>query len=317
MVLWSNALSKELHKPKKKKFKRRQVISLTVDHIWATDLVDLRKYAKVNKNYVFLLMVIDVFSKYAWVVPIKNKTGIVVAKALEQIFKSNGKVPSKLWADNGKEYYNSVVKNLLTSYGIELYSTFNEEKSCIVERFNRTFLHWLFIYFDTHRNTVYLPILKDLVTRYNNTRHRSIGCTPVEARKKKNYQKVFDHLYSKRTKTPAKPVFHIGDQVRLSIIKKTFEKGYSRNWTEELFVIDGVRNTQPITYTVKDLAGEKIKGTFYAEQLQKSEQTLFQVEKIIGKPRIRNGIKEVRVQWKGYNKSFNRWIPQTDVIVSN
>ena len=84
MVLWNNALSKELHKPKKKKFKRRQVISLSVDSIWATDLVDLRKYAKVNKNYVFLLMVVDVFSKYAWIEPIKNKTGVAVATAMKK-----------------------------------------------------------------------------------------------------------------------------------------------------------------------------------------------------------------------------------------
>ena len=318
MVLWNNALSKELHKPKKKKFKRRQVISLSVDSIWATDLVDLRKYAKVNKNYVFLLMVVDVFSKYAWIEPIKNKTGVAVATALKKIFESNGKTPSKLWADNGKEYYNSVVKKLLTNNDVELYSTFNEEKSSIVERFNRTFLHWLFIYFDTHQNTVYLPVLQDLVTRYNHTRHRSIGCTPEEARKRKNYQRVFDHLYLKRQSEPIKPpIFRIGDQVRLSVIKTNFEKGYTRNWTEELFVIDGIKKTRPVTYTVEDLNGKKIKGTFYTEQLQRSKQTLFQIEKIIGKPRVRNGIKEVRVQWKGYDKSFNQWIPQTDVTITN
>ena len=169
-----------------------------------------------------------------------------------------------------------MVNKLLTSNDVELYSTFNEEKSSIVERFNRTFLHWLFIYFDTHQNTVYLPVLQDLVTRYNHTRHRSIGCTPEEARKRKNYQRVFDHLYLKRQSEPIKPpIFRIGDQVRLSVIKTNFEKGYTRNWTEELFVIDGIKKTRPVTYTIEDLKGKKFRARFIRSNYNDQSKRFF------------------------------------------
>ena len=214
MVQWNSTLSRELHKSKRKRFRRRKVISLTPDEIWAADLCDLRRYKSVNKQYVYLLMVIDVFSKYAWVVPLRNKTGAVVANALDRLFTDNKKAPSKLWTDFGKEFYNRDVDQVLKSHHVSLYSTFNEEKSCIVERFNRTFLNWLYIYFDTHQHTFYLPIIKDLVLRYNDTRHRSIGCTPLDARKPENYQKVYDNLYPNDHYAYDKPKFHVGDKVR-------------------------------------------------------------------------------------------------------
>ena len=114
-----------------------------------------------------------------------------------------------------------------------------------------------------------------------------------------------------------KAFFKEGDKVRLSIIKNKFDKGYFRKWTEELFVIDTIKLSDPITYTVKSLNGEKVKGTFYKEQLQKSKQTIFHIEKVIGKPRVKNGIRQVKVKWSGYGDEYNEWIPETEVIKSN
>ena len=321
-IIWSNKLSRELHKDVTRKFRRRQVITPTVDSIWAADLLDVKRYAKTNKKYNYLLMVIDTFSKYGWIIPLKNKTGGVVATALKSIFTDNGRAPSKLWTDRGTEFYNRDVNAVLKHYAVTLYSTYNEEKSCISERWIRTIMKWLYIYFDTHSNTVYIDILPQLVTRYNTTKHRSIGCTPMDARKPENYQTVYDHLYPTKKKrvgnnTSNKVTFNIGAKVRLSVIKNQFDKGYFRKWTEEQFEIDGIRKTNPITYTVKALNGEKIHGTFYKQQLQASKQTTFLIEKIIGKPRVRNGVREVRVKWRGYASAYNQWIPESDVVINN
>ena len=321
-INWSNELTEELHKQTRNKFKRRKVITLGVDSIWAVDLLDLRRYAKVNKNYQYLLMIIDTFSKYGWVIPLRNKTAPTLAAAFERLFTQKF-VPQKLWSDNGTEFYNQNVKNVLKIYNITLYSTFNKEKSCIVERWIRTFMNWMYKYFDTNNHTEYIKILPYLIEKYNNTKHRSIGCTPTEARKPENYQKVYDRLYPEEKNQnyqsalkKRKSAFKIGDKVRLSIEKNLFDKGYFRKWTEELYDIDSIKLTDPITYTVKTLHNEKVKGTFYKQQLQKSNQKIFRIEKVVGKPRIRNGIREVRVKWSGYGNEFNEWIPASEVIKS-
>ena len=113
---WSNELTDELFKPSRKKFKRRRVISLFVDHIWATDLLDLQRYARVNKGYRYILVVVDVFSKYAWLRALKTKKGNEVSSALKDIIKNSSSPPKFLWSDRGFEYLNTFVKKLLKHY---------------------------------------------------------------------------------------------------------------------------------------------------------------------------------------------------------
>ena len=138
-------------------------------------------------------------------------------------------------------------------------------------------------------NTVYVDILPKILASYNNSRHRSIGMTPSQARKPENYGKVYFNLYgdlANRNKNNDKPAFVIGDRVRISKYKRvTFDKGYTPNWTEEVFIIDGIQFTNPITYKIKDLNGEQIKGTFYREELQKTDQEVYRIETIISKAR--------------------------------
>ena len=159
-----------------------------IDEIWAADLVDMQAFSKLNRGVKYLLAVIDIFSKYGWLIPLKDKTGKSVAKALESIFKE--RKPDKMWVDKGKEFYNKQVQNL-----IELYSTENEEKSSVVERWNRTMKEKMWKYFSANSTRVYIDVLQKLVDQYNNTRHSSIKMTPVEASKKKNETKVWRHLY--------------------------------------------------------------------------------------------------------------------------
>lgn len=139
-----------------------------------------------------MLTVIDVFSKYGWIVPLKSKTGVEVAEAFNKIFKK--RQPQKLWVDKGKEFYN---KNVM-ALRVELYSTENEEKSSVVERWNRTMKEKMFKYFSANSTKTYVDVLDEMVNDYNNTKHSSIKMTPVDASDKNNESVVWLNLYSKR-----------------------------------------------------------------------------------------------------------------------
>ena len=108
-------------------------------------------------------------------------------------------------------------------------------------------------------------------------------------------------------------MFKIGDRVRILKKKKTFEKGFTPNWTEELFIVSDIKPTSPVTYKIKDLKGEDIKGSFYSQELQKSKQKVYRIDKVVRKRTTRNGKKEIYVKWKGYSNDFNSWIPESDI----
>ena len=161
--------------------------------------------------------------------------------------------------------------------------------------------------FTMQNNIVYIDIFPKILAFYNNSKNRSIGMTPKQARKPENYGKVYWNLYGGTAYAESnnqKPAFGIGDTVRISKYKrKTFDKGYTPNWTEEVFVISEIRPTNPITYKIKDLNGEEIVGTFYREELQKTDQTVYRIEKVIRKTK-----EKALVKWKGYPDEFNSWV---------
>ena len=256
-----------------------------------------------NEGYRFLLLVIDTFSKYGWIIPLKDKKGETVADVLKDIFKK--RKPEKLWTDKGREFYNKDVKDL-----VELYSTENEEKSSIAERWIRTIKENMWKYFTDNNTYNYIDVLPDLVEDYNNTVHSSTKLTPKEASKKKNELTVWRNLYPDRFKKyNIIPKFSVGDRVRITKKKKVFEKGYTTRWTEEIFTITEIQNTNPVTYKLADLQGEEIKGTFYEPELQKTEQQIYRIEKVIKKEKGRSLVK-----WKGYSDKFNSWVDNKDLI---
>src|SRR6476469_10634612 len=124
---------------------------------------------------------------------------------------------------------------------------------------------------------------------------------------------VIENINKKTRNIPrAKPKFKVGDKVRMSRIKALFEEGYLPNWSEELYVVDKVQKTIPIIYVIKDLLGETIKGSFYTEELQKTTQEEFRVEKVIRKKKI-DGVEHGLVKWSGYSDKYNQWIPIKDL----
>ena len=138
----------------------------------------------------------------------------------------------------------------------------------------------MYKYFTANSTIVYIDVLPDLVKEYNNTRHSSIKMMPVKASKKENKLTVWRNLYPDRLEIrDINPKFSVGDKVRISKKKKTFEKGFTTRWTEEIFTIAEVQRTQPPTYKIADLNGEEIKGTFYEPELQKTSQEIFRIER--------------------------------------
>ena len=255
-------------------------------------------------------MVLDVFSTYGWIVPLKDKKGGTLTQAFKAIFKE-GRKPQYLWTDKGKEYYNKHMTGLLEKNKITLYSTQNEEKSSVCERWNRKIKTKMWKQFTIQGNTQYLDMLPKLVEQYNNTKHSSIKMTPIEASKKINEGTVYFNLYGDMEQVSSKAKFKVGDKVRISKYKRNvFDKGYTPNWTEEMFTVDKIQYTNPITYKIKDLRGEEIKGSFYELELLKAKQDVFRIDKVIRRDYKK---KQALVKWKGYSDEFNSWIPMKDL----
>ena len=310
---WSQQLADELHKPVTRKFQKRRVISNDIDDIWTADLVEMQNFSKWNNGIRYLLMVIDVFSKYGWIRPLKNKKSETVYEAFRDIIIKSNRKPKMMWTDKGTEFTGKYFKNYLGIKKIKPYYTENKEKSSVVERWNRTIKEKIWKMFTTNNNTVYWDKIDKILDDYNNTYHNSIKMTPIEASKEENKSEVWHNLYGDLIYLkPNKIKFAIGDNVRISKNKrKVFDKGYTPNWTEEIFIIDDILSTKPVTYKIVDLMGKKIKGSFYEKELQKTKQKTFRIEKIIKKD---DKNKLALVKWSGYPDKFNSWISSKDLV---
>jgi hypothetical protein len=306
-----------LHRPKLKNYKRNRVIVSGIDDTWQADLVDVRSLADENDEFKYILTCIDVFSKYGWAIPLKNKTGKSITEAFNLIFQNN-RVPTKLHVDKGSEFYNTDFKKLLKKHDISMYSTKSELKACIVERFNRTLKERMWRFFNETNKYRYIDVLDKLLSSYNQTYHRSIKAIPI-AVNKENELKIFSNLYGYKKNEgddeSIKLKFKIGDKVRISKSKRVFEKGYTPNWTREIFIIDKILLTIPPTYIIKDLDNEIKEGKFYQSELQKiyKYDEVFKVNKVL-KTRTKNGKKEYLVNRLGYPDKFNSWTDNLQVL---
>ena len=160
-IKWSDKLAEELHKPIIKKFPLRRVMVYGPNQIWSADLIDMKEFSKDNKDYNYLLNVIDIFSKYAWSIPLKTKSALEVSKAFESILTKNK--PKKLWVDQGSEFYNKTFDALLKKHSIEIYHTFNEGKAVIIERFNRTLKSIMYKYLTANNAHKYIDALDGMI----------------------------------------------------------------------------------------------------------------------------------------------------------
>ena len=252
-----------------------------------------------NQGFRFLLCVIDIYSNYDCVIPLK---GITITNAFQKILKESNRKQNKIWIDTGSESYNRSMKSWLEKNCIEIYSARNEGKSVIAERLIRTFKTKIYKYINSVSKNIYIDKLDDIVHTYYNTCHKTIKMKPVDV-KSNTYTDSSKEINNKYTK------FKIGNIVRISKYKNIFAKGYTPNWSEVVFVIKKVKNTVPWTYGIIDLKGEEIVGTFYKKELQKTNQKEFRIENVIK----RKGEK-LYVKWKGCNNLFNSCISEKDRV---
>lgn len=226
--------------------------------------------------------------------------------------RAKGRKPQKLQTDDGKEFYNKTFAALMKREGIHHFSTYGDTKASIVERFNRTFKERLYRYFTVKNTTKYLDVLPQLVIGYNTSYHRTIGMAPEKVYEG-NERDVWDRMYAKHLLgKKVKPVLKPGDRVRLNKKFRLFEKGYLPGWTEEVFVVRcGLQGVVP-TYKLEEFDGTPLKGTFYAQDLQKvdvgDDDDLFRVEKILK----RKGTK-VLVRWLNWPDKYDSWPEKKDL----
>ena len=259
----SSILADELHKPVIKKFNKRKVYSQFKDNIWGVDLAAMQSLSRKNKGIKYLLCAIDLYSKYVLVIPLKDKKGISIDNAFNKIIKQSNRKPNKIWVDQGGEFYNNVFKKWLSDNDIIMYSTYNEGKLVVAERSIRTLKNKLYKNMTATGKNVYDDVLDDIVNKYNNTKHSTIKMKPKDVRND-NKRVYIDEHNEKDSK------FKVGDRVRICKFKNIFAKGYTPNWSKEIFIVDKINDTVPYTYNIKDLNGEEVIGSFYDRELQKS-----------------------------------------------
>ena len=247
-----------LHKMAPIHFKRNRVLVNKKDWQFQADLVDMSAYSSENDGVRYLLTCIDVFSKYAWVRCLKNKSGRCVTEAFKDIL-DEGRKPRKLQTDKGTEFFNREFKALVREYNVLHFTTSNETKACIVERFNRTLKTKMWRYLTANNSRRYVDILQDLVSSYNRGYHRSIKMALSEVTKE-NEQTVFNNLYPKETKDLVNFKYKPGDTVRISKMRGCFKKGYKQNYTDEYFTVAECVPRRPPVYTLKDYDGEMLGG---------------------------------------------------------
>jgi len=302
-------LAKELHKPSRVHYKRRKFIMKGIDDTWQIDLVEMHKFARENKGFNYILTGIDVFSKFAFAVPVKNKTGRDVSAAFQKVLSDMKRTPKNVQSDLGKEFYNSIFQDLMKTYSINHYSTFSNQKSFFCERLNRTLKEIMYKEFTVHGSYKWLNLLPKVVSFYNNRVHRTIGMKPADVRKK-DEKYLLKNIYQIKPGKKVVPKFKVGDVVRVSKQKTVFTKGYTQSWSNEQFTIKKVQMTIPPTYLLKDYQGNPVLGGFYEQELQKSTlKGVYFIEKVIK----RSG-KKIFVKWLGFDDTHNSWINDTALI---
>ena len=308
-----------LHQPVLYRFPRNRVVVEGIDDQWDVDLMDLGNLSKYNDGYAYVLTVIDVFSRYAWLVALKTKQSKDVLEGLKSVFKL-GRKPTRMRTDPGGEFVNKKMEKYLKSVDVIHVVTSSEKKANYVERLIRTLKARMFRYFTRKQTYKYVDILQDLVKSYNDTFHRTIKMSPAQVNVDNEAM-----LWKRQYVIPLmrKPVkkgrtfkLDLGDHVRISHLRQPFTRDYKERWTGEVFVIRSRRMRKGLpVYALKDWYDEPITGTFYEEELKKvnvDENTAYKIEKVL-KKRTSRGQRQVLVRWLHWPKKFDSWIPAADV----
>ena len=303
-----NDLSEELNKPVINKFERKKVIVNYTDEIHSCDLVDMAKYSRVNRGCKYIFTNIDIFSKYAWSFQLKTKTIKEIKSCFQKIFRE--RKPSYIWSDQESSFFSKEIFKFFEDNNAKIYYTHSNLKAVIIERFNGSLRELIMKSFVKSNNTVWYNILPELIKTYNNRYHLTIKMKPIDVNKS-NEKHIKDTVYNYNT-INKKPKYNIGTLVTISLKRRQLFDKPSGNikWSEELFRIYKINRSNVITYQLKDMNDEIIKGQFYEKELQLSKNTSgkYIIEKI-----LKTKGNQIYVKWRGYSNNFNSWIDKNTV----
>ena len=299
-------------------FPRSRVVVQGIDSQWDMDLMDMTSLSKDNDGIKYVLVAIDIFSRYAHCQPSPSKRGTDIVQALQRMFDEE-RLPRMVRTDRGMEFRAKGVQDLFRERKIHHFYALNTEtKANYAERLIKTLKHKLFRYLLKHNTKRYIDILQQMVQSYNHTIHRSLGATPSSITPDKEGESRLQQ-YLLRTKQGGKEQrykYQLGQTVRISHIRHVFDREYSQKWTGELFTIRERFKRQGVPiYHLQDWSGEPIQGSFYEQELQQvqvDEATEYRVEKIIRRRTV-NRKKEVLVRWLHWPSKYDSWIPEGEL----
>ena len=279
-------LAEELHKPVIKKFNKRKVYPQFRDHLWGVDLVDMQSLSKKSKGIKYLLRATDLFSNYAFLVLLKDKKGISIVNTFNKIIKQSNRKPNKIWVDQGGEFYNHVSKKWLSDNDIIMYSTFNEVKSVVAEKFIRTLKNKLYKHMTNIGKNVYYDVLDDIVNEHNNTKHSTIKMKPKDVNDDTAEMSSLERTTNSSTIARNKRVYidehneksaryNVGNRATISKFKNIFAKGYTPNWSREIFIVNKINDAVPYAYNLKDLNDEEILVVFMMQNCKRLNYNVF------------------------------------------
>ena len=315
------------HRPLRHRFSTQKIWVGGIDQLHQGDLMDMSGLSKKNNGVNFVLAVIDCFSRVAFVQPLLNKSANEMLKGVKEIY-GDGDKPLKFMSDSGKEFTSKKMQDYFSENEIEFMTPYGNTKCAFVERFIETFKRMIWRYMTDHATYKYVDVLQKLVETYNNSYHRSIGMAPSQV-SDQNARNVFTHMYGdplhsdinndiKKKKKHKRYKFKVGDHVRVAVNKGPFEKGYTQTYSSEIYIVaERLKHIEPVQYRLKSLNDEMVKGKFYPQELipvTYNPDKTYPVEKVLGKEK-RNGVPYVKVKWLGWDKSYNSWIPEDQLII--
>ena len=311
------------HKAVRRKFKQQRVVVPRKFYQFDVDTISMKRYKKQNNGYNYILVMIDVMSKFCWTYPLKTLQGVEMVKALSSLISQK---VTKIRSDGGSEFDNQKVKEFMKIKKIDHFLTLNEQKANIAERMIKTLKSRLVKYMQHMNSHEWVKVLLQITAGYNKSYHRSIKMSPNDALNTDDIT-LWNTLYlppadkkpvvtkvagsKKKKKNPYK--YKVGDIVKLSYFKGAFTKEYDEKWTNENFIITSRSTREGLPqYTIKSWDNTPIKGRFYSQELQRIElpdgdNAVYKIESIL-KKRKWKGKTQHFVKWLGWPKSYNSWV---------
>lgn len=309
--------SYSLHHPVRYVFPRNQVVVSTIDSQWDVDLAVMTSYPDQKSEYSYFLLAVDILSHYVWTRALKTKKSLEVTKAMQSIFTDGLRKPETLRSDRGTEFAAKSFQKAMKKEGVKTFLTNNEVKANYAERAIRTIKLRLARFFTRTQSYDWVNALSSVTESYNSSYHRTIRRTPASVTAE-NASEVWQIQYGGPGPKPDGDFkLEVGALVRISFLKRHFQRDYSERWSGELFKVKARRRRGGLNvYELTDWLGESIQGLFYGPELQQvtvDPEGVFKIEKVLQTRKRRGHGKEFLIRWKYWPAKFDSWVLATDV----